>query len=142
MKSEMTNDEAGTSSEEHMGSKWAAAAAVAAVVGLGDGTPLVAVELKQQQPAISYSVIPPKDSPDLQWWRDSMKTHDQRMQWFREAKFGMFIHWSVYSDLEGVWKDEPVQGYAEHIMRKAKIPIDVYTKEVAGNFNPTKFDAN
>ena len=32
-----------------------------------------------------------------------MKTHDQRMHWFREARFGMFIHWGVYSDLEGVW---------------------------------------
>src|SRR3954454_23052251 len=79
-------------SEEHMGSKWAAAAAVAAVVGLGGPAALVAVELKPQQPAISYSILPEKDSPELQWWRDSMKTHDQRMQWFRQARFGMFIH--------------------------------------------------
>jgi hypothetical protein len=143
MKPETTANQAagGIVSEEHMGSKWAAAAAVAAVVGLGDPAALVAVELKPQQPAISYSVIPEKDSPELQWWRDSMKTHDQRMQWFRQARFGMFIHWGVYSDLEGVWHDQPVQGYAEHIMRKAKIPIETYKKDVAAKFNPTKFDA-
>ena len=26
------------------------------------------------------------------WWTASMKNHDQRIQWWREAKFGMFIH--------------------------------------------------
>ena len=142
MKPDVTTNQAGVGSEEHMGPKWAAAAVVSAVVGLSDPAPLVAVELKQQQPAISYSVLPGKDSPELQWWRDSMRTHDQRMQWFREARFGMFIHWGVYSDLEGVYQGKPVVGYAEHIMRKAKIPIKTYTKDVAGKFNPTKFDAD
>jgi alpha-L-fucosidase len=142
MKPESATNQAGHASEEHMGSKWAMAAAVSAVVGLGNASPLVAVELKEQQPAISYSIIPSKDSPELEWWRESMKTHDQRMQWFRQARFGMFIHWGVYSDLEGVWHDEPVQGYAEHIMRKAKIPIETYRKEVAGKFNPEKFNAD
>ena len=36
---------------------------------------------------------------------------------------------------------KPVVGYAEHVMRKCRIPLDVYTKEVAGKFNPEKFDA-
>ena len=128
-------------SEEKMRAKWAMAAAVTAMVGLGDAGPLVAVELKGRPAEVSYNAIPPKDSPELAWWRESRKTHDQRMAWFREARFGMFIHWGVYSDLAGVWKGQPVQGYAEHIMRKAKIPIEVYKKEVAAQFNPTKFDA-
>ena len=142
MKPESTDIQpAGAVSEEPMSSKWAAAAAVAAVVGLGEPAALVAVELRSQQPAISYSIIPEKDAPELQWWRDSMKTHDQRIAWFRQARFGMFIHWGIYSDLEGVWHEQPVEGYAEHIMRKAKIPIETYKKEVAGKFNPAKFDA-
>ncbi|MGB7161443.1 MAG: alpha-L-fucosidase [Tepidisphaeraceae bacterium] len=92
--------------------------------------------------AAAAFAIPALDSPELAWWRESMKTHDQRMQWWRDARFGLFIHWGVYSDLAGVWQGEPVEGYAEHIQRKAKIPIDVYRKEVAVKFNPTRFDAD
>src|SRR6188768_1771263 len=74
--------------------------------------------------------IPPLDSPDLAWWRESMKSHDARMGWWREARFGLFIHWGVYSDLAGVWNGQPVEGYAEHIQRKARISMDVYRREV------------
>ena len=70
-----------------------------------------------------------------------MTEHDQRMGWWREARFGMFIHWGVYSDLAGVWKGQPVKGYSEHIFRSQKIPLETYKKEVAANFNPVKFDA-
>lgn len=65
----------------------------------------------------------------------------EKMQWWDEAKFGMFIHWGVYSDLAGVWEGEPVRGYAEHILRSKKIPLERYKNEVAANFNPTKFNA-
>ena len=123
-----------------MGSKWAAAAAVAAMVGIGEAPSTLATDT--QTPAVSYSIIPAQNSDELAWWRESMKSHDQRMAWFRQARFGMFIHWGVYSDLEGVWQGEPVQGYAEHIQRKAKIPIEVYKDQVAAKFNPTKFDAD
>jgi hypothetical protein len=70
-----------------------------------------------------------------------MQTHDQRIAWWRNARFGMFIHWGVYSALEGEWHGVPVVGYAEHIQRKSKIPISVYKQQVAGNFRPDKFDA-
>src|SRR4051812_25343983 len=86
--------------------------------------------------------IPSTDSPEMAWWRESMKTHDQRIAWWREARFGMFIHWGVYSELGGEWHGQPVVGYAEHIMRKSRIPIDVYKSDVAGRFNPTKFNAD
>ena len=39
------------------------------------------------------------------------------MAWWREARFGMFIHWGVYSALAGEWKGQKVEGYAEHIQR-------------------------
>ncbi|NCU04487.1 MAG: alpha-L-fucosidase, partial [Chitinophagaceae bacterium] len=31
------------------------------------------------------------------WWKKAQETHEQRIAWWREAKFGMFIHWGVYS---------------------------------------------
>ena len=48
------------------------------------------------------------------WWTASMKTHDQRIAGWREAKFGCFIHWGVYSTFGGEWNGKPFRGYAEH----------------------------
>lgn len=86
--------------------------------------------------------VPDKDSSELTWWRESMKTHDVRMGWWREARFGMFVHWGVFSYLGGTWQGQPIKGYAEHIQRILKIPIPVYREQVAGHFNPTEFNAD
>ena len=67
---------------------------------------------------------------------------EARLAWWREAKFGMFIHWGVYSALAGEWKGVPVKGYSEHIMRLAKIPRQTYLDEVVRPFNPTAFNAD
>ncbi len=75
------------------------------------------------------------------WWTVSMKNHDQRIKWWREAKFGMFIHWGVYSTAGGEWKGKRVDGYAEHLMRKEKISRKEYL-ELAHQFNPVKFNAD
>jgi alpha-L-fucosidase len=74
------------------------------------------------------------------WWTASMKTHEQRIQWWREAKFGMFIHWGVYSLPGGEWKGKEVGGYAEHLMRKEKITRIDYL-QLAHQFNPVQFNA-
>lgn len=74
------------------------------------------------------------------WWTASMKNHEQRIQWWREAKFGMFVHWGIYSLPGGEWKGKVVGGYAEHLMRKEKIPRSEYL-ELAHHFNPTGFNA-
>ena len=68
-------------------------------------------------------------------------TKDSRLAWWREARFGMFIHWGVYSALGGEWKGQPVTGYSEHIMRLCRIPRETYLQEVVKPFNPTAFDA-
>jgi len=60
------------------------------------------------------------------WWKASMKTHDQGIAWWREAKFGCFIHWGVYSTYGGEWNGKPFRGYAEHMMRINKVPRAVY----------------
>lgn len=75
------------------------------------------------------------------WFSEALKTRDQRLAWWREARFGCFVHWGAYSVLGGVWKDRPNPGYAEHIMRVNKIPLDVYRNEVAAKFHPDAYDA-
>lgn len=60
------------------------------------------------------------------------------MNWFREARFGMFIHWGTYSVLAGEYKGR--KDYGEWIRESAHIPIEEYNK-VKDRFNPVKFDA-
>jgi len=81
-------------------------------------------------------------SPDLQWWTDSKLTRDERLEDWRDARFGCFIHWGASATLGSSWKGKAYRGYGEHIQRMAKIPCDEYRREVVGNFNPTKFDAD
>ena len=75
------------------------------------------------------------------WYAEALKTRDQRLAWWREARFGCFVHWGAYSVLGGVWQDRPNPGYAEHIMRVNKIPVEVYKNEVAAKFHPDAYDA-
>ncbi|MBC9934794.1 alpha-L-fucosidase [Chitinophaga qingshengii] len=76
------------------------------------------------------------------WWTASMKNHDQRIAWWREARFGCFIHWGVYSVPGGEWKGKEVPGYAEHLMRKEKISRQEYADQLIKHFNPEHFDAD
>lgn len=67
-------------------------------------------------------------------------TDAERMQWWEEARFGMFIHWGIYTVPAGFYKGKAVSNSAEWIMNKGKIPIAEYEK-YADQFNPEKFDA-
>lgn len=64
---------------------------------------------------------------------------DARMAWWRDAKFGMFIHWGVYSVPAGYYKGQPVKGIGEWIMNKGKIPMADY-QAFAKEFNPVEYD--
>jgi len=75
------------------------------------------------------------------WWSASMKTRDARVAWWQDARFGMFIHWGIYSLPAGEWEGKNTGGYAEHLMRKAKIPRSTYL-ELAHRFDPVKFNAD
>jgi hypothetical protein len=86
--------------------------------------------------------LPSKEDPSVAWWRDSRTNLDARLDWFRDARFGMFIHWGVYSGLGNEFQGQRGGGYAEHIQRVLKIPVPVYRREVAGHFDPVKFDAD
>ena len=81
------------------------------------------------------------DGANNGWWKTSMITHDQRIEWWREARFGMFIHWGVYSVPGGEWKGKKVSGYSEHLMRKERIFRDEYL-QLAHQFNPLDFNAD
>jgi alpha-L-fucosidase len=76
------------------------------------------------------------------WQKEFGPTHDQRMKWWREARFGMFIHWGVYSVPAGVWQGTNITASgAEWIMNRGRITVADYQKFPA-QFNPTQFDAN
>ncbi len=65
---------------------------------------------------------------------------DQRMEWWKEARFGLFIHWGLYAQPAGEWKGEEIPGISEWIMARAKIPVAEY-EQLAATFNPVKYDA-
>lgn len=83
-------------------------------------------------PALSPTEAP--ESPEIR---------DARMAWFRDAHFGMFIHFGLYSTYGGVWKGQvrKVNNCAEWMMLAARAPRAEYAK-AAQTFNPTGFDAD
>lgn len=70
---------------------------------------------------------------------ETPQQHDARMAWWREAKFGMFIHWGIYSVAAGRHEGKEIPWYGEWIMWKARIPVASYRAH-AKNFNPVKYD--
>ena len=62
-------------------------------------------------------------------------------QWFRDAKFGIFIHWGLYSEPGNEWQGKSYYGSGEWLMNRAKIPAAEYA-QIAGEFNPTNFNAD
>jgi len=65
---------------------------------------------------------------------------DPRLKGWREARFGMFIHWGLYALPAGEWKGEAIPGIGEWIMYRARIPVAEY-ELLAKQFNPIEFDA-
>src|SRR3954471_22866048 len=64
---------------------------------------------------------------------------EKRLEWFREAKYGMFIHWGLYALPAGEWKGKRSLGLGEWIMNRSKISVSQYAK-LAGQFNPVRFN--
>ena len=78
----------------------------------------------------------PETPPQLP--TETKEQHDARMQWWRDARFGLFIHWGLYAVPAGEWKGQT--SHAEWIRETAQIPLEEYDKFVP-QFNPVKFDA-
>jgi alpha-L-fucosidase len=62
----------------------------------------------------------------------------KRLEWWSDARFGMFIHWGLYAQDGCFWKGK--DGKTEHMMRHLQIPLAEYAK-IADDFNPVKFNA-
>lgn len=80
-----------------------------------------------------------------EWFRprrqESRPRRDARMAWWRQARFGMFIHWGLYALPAGQWKGQQMPEIGEWLMSKYRIPIAEY-RQLAERFNPVKFDAD
>ncbi len=87
----------------------------------------------------TFSKKPPRTDSiqDFMKWRE--ETREERMAWWHDAKFGLFIHWGVYAVPGGIYKGKQIRGIGEWIMNRGKIPVAEY-KQYARQFNPVKYD--
>ena len=102
---------------------------------LGFGCFVVPLSLIVAAPTAPVDTGDPHDGEALV----ESKAAAKRLQWWSEARFGMFIHWGLYAQDGCFWKGQ--DGKSEHMMRHLTIPIAEYEK-IANDFNPVKFDAN
>ena len=79
-----------------------------------------------------------QDDGERRFIVETKEEKDKRMEWWREARFGMFIHWGLYAIPAGEWKGET--RHAEWILTTAQIPVEEYEK-FSTQFNPVKFNA-
>jgi len=74
--------------------------------------------------------------PDREWSYEPSPSNLEAREWFRDAKFGIFIHWGLYAELAGAGEMK-VEAW---VMQNKRIPIDKYER-LADFFNPIAFDA-
>lgn len=84
-------------------------------------------------PVLAADIDPPLPVRDA--------AYDQKMAWWREARFGCFVHWGPSVTLGNVWRGKRGRSYAEHIQRALKISMADYQHDAIDHFNPTGFDA-
>lgn len=103
---------------------------IALLAGLGLANPWCATAVQAATPAAAM----PKPAATASG--ESQAAFDARMRWWREARFGMFVHWGLYSAAAGRWNGEPVKGSAEWIQRNAHVPADEYARQMLPQFKP------
>ncbi len=82
-----------------------------------------------------------RDRPSQQnFLEETPQERDERMAWWREARFGMFIHWGIYAVPAGDYQGNRSDNIGEWIQSWANIPREDYAK-FAAEFNPVQFDA-
>lgn len=90
-----------------------------------------------------YTLVPDDGVKSDSTWSRASETAQQRaarLQWWNTARFGMFVHWGIYSVVGGEYKGRELPNSAEWMMNRGKIPIAEYAR-YAERFNPVKFDA-
>ena len=84
----------------------------------------------------SQAVAPPTEQAQIAAWAAD---RDARMAWWRDARFGMFIHWGLYSGAGGAWDGKVYpQHYAEWIQHWAGVPCNEYERQMRPLFRPAK----
>ena len=91
---------------------------------------------QQKQSEEKQEEIPQK----VNYLEETEAEKEARMAWWKDARFGMFIHWGLYAVPAGEWNGKRTDNIAEWIMHHLNIPIAEYEK-FAPQFNPTKFNA-
>ncbi|MHC4221725.1 MAG: alpha-L-fucosidase, partial [Planctomycetota bacterium] len=86
-----------------------------------------------------FSVPVLADESSWPYENETAQERQNRMGWWKEARFGLFIHWGVYAVPAGMYKGHQVKGIGEWIMNRGKIPVAEY-KQYAKGFNPVKYD--
>jgi len=79
------------------------------------------------------------EAPEQRAARPPDPAREKRLEWFREAKYGLFIHWGLYSIPAGQWNGRRALGLGEWIQHRAPVPVREYEK-LASRFNPVKFN--
>ena len=104
-------------------------------------TGVVLVSCKEEKEAPKQEKV--EEVAQVNYLEESKEDFDKRMEWWRDAEFGMFIHWGPYSVAGGEYKGKTVAGWvgAEWIMNDGEIPIKEYEK-FSKAFVPTNFDAD
>ena len=70
---------------------------------------------------------------------ETAEQRDQRMQWWREARFGMFIHWGLYSVPAGTWEKQKFNGGVEWLQSYAGMPAEQYKKAFFQKFKAENY---
>jgi alpha-L-fucosidase len=130
---------------EKIGKQWIAIAAVALslLIALFLAASCATTEKADAQPVQATQTAQPAKAVQPVKASSAAKTmtKDERMAWWREARFGMFIHWGIYSVPAGTYKGERVGSIGEWIMHNGRIPVPEYEK-FAAQFNPIGFNAD
>ena len=92
-------------------------------------------------PLFSTCLMAAETDSSWTYIKETPEQHAAKMQWWNAARFGMFVHWGVYSVTGGEYKGKMPTNSAEWMMNKARIPIADYKVENVNKFNPTEFDA-
>jgi alpha-L-fucosidase len=113
-----------------MRSTFLASVVCAAVAGLGFITSAAQPPLAARTAQSAQAARRPPDP-----------AREKRLEWFRQAKYGLFIHWGLYSIPAGQWNGRAIPGLGEWIMFRTPVPVRDY-EQLARRFNPVKFNAD
>ena len=74
--------------------------------------------------------------------QEMIEQHDARMKWWREARFGMFVHWGLFSAAGGTWKEKPCSFLGCWMQQNFKIPVEEYRSVLMPKFTGERFNAD